>query len=194
MARVYDPKPADQFHGKGTLNTEGPFTDVRRRVQPGLFNDIDRQWRQKWLKAQELTAREKAYHFFYLWDNPEFRKARLNPLRRLWQAPGEAFERALRPAMGLRWAFTAKYMVSKAMWATVGIWAVTYYGLFCSADWTTQGGWRYHISKPATYPHEESWPKKNPKFERTQASDYFDNGFKKNTVELKTSTPLQYHS
>ena len=56
-------------------------------------------------------------HYFYLYDNPEyrcshlshmptacgpqealnqpynFRKARLNPLRRLWQAPGEAFER-----------------------------------------------------------------------------------------------------
>ena len=37
------------------------------------------------MKAQELTAREKAYHFFYHWDNPDFRKARLNPLRRIWQ-------------------------------------------------------------------------------------------------------------
>ena len=27
----------------------------------------------QWLKAQELTAKEKAYHFFYLWDNPEYR-------------------------------------------------------------------------------------------------------------------------
>ena len=55
------------------------------RVAPGLFTDIDREWRKRWLKAQELTPREKAYHFFYLWDNPEFRKARLNPLRRIWQ-------------------------------------------------------------------------------------------------------------
>ena len=29
--KVYNPKPADQFMGKGTLNTEGPFVDVRRR-------------------------------------------------------------------------------------------------------------------------------------------------------------------
>ena len=57
------------------------------------------------MKSFELSNREKAYHFFYLWDNPEFRKARLNPIRRMWQAPGEAFERALRPALGLRWAF-----------------------------------------------------------------------------------------
>ena len=40
--KVYNPKPADQFYGKGTLNTEGPFTDVRQRVAPGLFQDIDR--------------------------------------------------------------------------------------------------------------------------------------------------------
>ena len=40
--KVYNPKPADQFFGKGTLNTEGPFVDVRRRVAPGLFTDIDR--------------------------------------------------------------------------------------------------------------------------------------------------------
>ena len=61
------------------------------------------------------------------------RKARLNPLRRLWQAPGEAFERlivdcaddlnffdysdllfrALRPALGLKHANTVKFMVGK---------------------------------------------------------------------------------
>ena len=31
--KVYNPKPADQFMGKGTLNTEGPFVDVRRRLE-----------------------------------------------------------------------------------------------------------------------------------------------------------------
>ena len=40
--KVYNPKPADPFWGKGTLNTEGPFTDVRRRVAPGLYTEIDR--------------------------------------------------------------------------------------------------------------------------------------------------------
>ena len=64
--------------------------DVISRVAPGLFTDIDREWRKRWLKAQELTPREKAYHFFYLWDNPEFRKARLNPLRRIWQVFSQA--------------------------------------------------------------------------------------------------------
>ena len=40
--KVYNPKPADPFGGRGTLNTEGPFFDVRRRVAPGLFNEVDR--------------------------------------------------------------------------------------------------------------------------------------------------------
>ena len=109
-------------------------------------SNLCRQWRQKWLKAQELTAKEKAYHFFYLWDHPDFRKARLNPIRRMWQvartsssvtmyprcfspqAPGEAFERALRPALGLRWAFATKWIIGKSMWGMLAAWAVTYYG------------------------------------------------------------------
>ena len=32
-------------------------------------------------------------HYFYLHDNPEYKKARFNPIRRLWQAPGDVFER-----------------------------------------------------------------------------------------------------
>ena len=106
--------------------------------------NLCRQWRAKWLKAQELTAREKAYHFFYLWDHPDFRKARLNPIRRMWQvwnitswehysiaflqAPGEAFERALRPALGLRWAFATKWLIGKSMWGMAILWSATYYG------------------------------------------------------------------
>ena len=37
-------------------------------------------------------------------------------------------------------------------------------------------------------PYEESYPKKNPKWERTEASQYYDNGFSKNKVPLQTST------
>merc|ERR1712025_651077 len=133
-----------------------------RRVAPGLFTDIDREWRKKWLKAQELTAREKAYHFFYHWDNPDFRKARLNPLRRIWQAPGEAVERALRPALGLKGAFMSKRFVGKAMWGMAAVWAMTYYGLYCSGDWTRQTGWKYHVSKPPACRDSRSSPRRIP--------------------------------
>ena len=32
-----------------------------------------RAWRAKFLGAQQLTKKEKAMHFFYLYDNPDFR-------------------------------------------------------------------------------------------------------------------------
>ena len=39
---IYNPPKADQFFGKGTVNSQGPFVDVRQRVAPGLFTDVDR--------------------------------------------------------------------------------------------------------------------------------------------------------
>ena len=49
----------------------------------------------------------------------EFRKERFNPLRRIWQAPGEALERALRPALGLKNAFLTKTMLFKVRLKTL---------------------------------------------------------------------------
>ena len=39
---VYNPPKADHFFGKGTVNSQGPFVDVRQRVTPGLFTEVDR--------------------------------------------------------------------------------------------------------------------------------------------------------
>ena len=63
-------------------------------------------------------------------------------------------------------------------------------GLYCSGDWTRNGGWKSKITKPATMPYEESYPKKNPKWERTEASQYYDNGFSKSKVPLQSSTTM----
>ncbi len=41
------------------------------------------------------------------------RKDRLNVFRRIWQAPGEALERSLRPAFGLKNAFLFKQFLTK---------------------------------------------------------------------------------
>jgi len=188
--KTYNPPKSDFFWGKGTVNSQGPFVDVRQRVAPGLFTEVDREWRAKWLKAQELSKREKAFHFYYLWDNPDFRKARLNPLRRVWQAPGEAFERALRPALGLQKAFMTKWFVGKSFWLMGTVWAIAYYASYNSADWTTKGGWKSHVSKTPTYPDNPHYPKKDPKYERNVPSAYYDYGFTKCNLELKTSTPL----
>merc|ERR1712223_1663499 len=143
-------RPSQQCIGGRVLDAEGPFRDVRQRVYPGLFNDTDRAWRSKFLEAQHLSKREKAFHMFYLYDNPDFRKARLNPLRRLWQAPGEAFERALRPAVGLKHVNTVKFLVGKALWGIGAAWAITYYAYYNSGSWAHHGGWKVHTSKPPT--------------------------------------------
>ena len=55
---------------------------------------MSRAWRKKFLDAHQLSKREQAMHYFYLHDNPDYKKARFNPIRRLWQAPGDVFERS----------------------------------------------------------------------------------------------------
>ena len=83
-------------------------------------------------------------------------------------------ERALRPALGLKGAFMSKWFVGKAMWGMAAVWAMTYYGLYCSGDWTRQTGWKYHVSKPPSMPGQPEFPKKNPKYERGEAWMYND--------------------
>ena len=83
-------------------------------------------------------------------------------------------ERALRPALGLRWAFISKWFMGKSLWAVTGIWAMTYYGLYCAGDWQRQTGWKYHVSKPPSMPGDPEFPKKNPKYERGEAWMYND--------------------
>ena len=46
----------DQLRGKKMLNTEGPFERFQARVNPDReFNNIDRAWRQKWLKVSSRS-------------------------------------------------------------------------------------------------------------------------------------------
>jgi len=53
----YNPPKADQFFGKGSANSQGPFVDVRQRVAPGLFTDIDRY--AIWIKISILISTEQ---------------------------------------------------------------------------------------------------------------------------------------
>ena len=145
---------------------------MRRRTAPGLMTDVDRAYRARYLQARQISPKDQSYHFFHLWDNPEFRKARLNPLRRLWQAPGEMFEHALRPMMGMRRAFVTKWLVGKALWGLGATWAVSYYFLYNRSDWTRAGGWKVISSKPMTGPNNPHFPKPDPKYIRSKPSDY----------------------
>ena len=56
------------------------------------------------------------------------------------------------------------------------------------------GGWKAHISKPATMPYNPNYPKKDPKWERQGGADYCDFGFKKGGALLQPSTPIDPHA
>jgi len=175
------------------LDAEGPFKDVRQRVYPGLFNDTDRAWRAKFLQSKQLTARERSMHFFHLHDNPDYLKARFNIFRRVWQAPMSAVERAIRPALGLKNAHMARWLVSAKAKFVVGVWAVTYYAYYNSGDWQNHGGWKAKYSKPATYPDNRHYPKKDPRWEMA-GDDHYDHGFKAGGAGLMPSITTTHHS
>ena len=67
-----------------------------------------------------------SYHLFHLWENKDFRKDRLNVLRRVWQAPGEVLERSLRPMLGMEMAFLTKSFICKSAWGVAFTWFVAY--------------------------------------------------------------------
>jgi len=186
--------PSSFSNGRAVRDLNSIWGHQNRRVTPGLFNDADRAYRAKFLKAQEMSVRDKSLHLFYLWDHPEFRKVRLNPLRRLWQAPGEALERALRPSLGLLRANMAKVALCKGLWVAGFIWAGSYYFMYSRGDWTRLGGWRVWTSKPMTGPNNPNFPLPDPAFERTKPGDYNDRNFSGDPVSkpLSPSTPLQW--
>eukprot|EP00088_Acartia_fossae_P060004 TRINITY_DN7177_c0_g1_i11.p1 TRINITY_DN7177_c0_g1~~TRINITY_DN7177_c0_g1_i11.p1 ORF type:complete len:190 (-),score=51.63 TRINITY_DN7177_c0_g1_i11:232-801(-) len=171
------------------------FGDERRRVAPGLMNDIDREWRMKYLKASQLTKRDMSYHLFDLWDNPAFRKDRLNIFRRIWNAPGDLIEKNItRPALGYEWGFVSRFFLSKSFLGLGFIWFCVYQHTFNGGDWTKLTGFRQMTSKPATMPNNPHYPNRDPRWERSQGSDYYDQGFKSHpaSAHLKPSTPTSW--
>eukprot|EP00088_Acartia_fossae_P022129 TRINITY_DN23402_c0_g1_i1.p1 TRINITY_DN23402_c0_g1~~TRINITY_DN23402_c0_g1_i1.p1 ORF type:complete len:192 (+),score=46.80 TRINITY_DN23402_c0_g1_i1:30-605(+) len=187
------PNASNSF-GKKPMDIKGPFDDVRRRTSPGLYKDIDRAYRAKYLKMWQITPKDQTYHLFNLWDNPDFRKERLNILRRIWQAPGQMVEHALRPVLGMKKAYITRFMLGKAMWGLGAIWYGSYYFLYAKHDWTREGGWRIKESKPMTGPNNPHFPKPDPTLERSSPSDYFTNGFKQSeaAAKISPSTPVSW--
>jgi len=115
-------------------------------------------------------------------------------LRRVWQAPGEVLERSLRPMLGMEMAFLTKSFICKSAWGVAFTWFVAYQYMYNKGDWTKQGGFKPHFSKPMTTPNMASFPLANPEFERTSPSDYNDQGFKAhpNSEQIRACIPLKW--
>jgi len=188
-------KPSSDMWASKSRDLQSMFGEERRRVTPGLFNDMDRQWRDKFAKANTWTKRDMSYHLVDLWDNPQFRKDRLNVLRRIWQAPGEALERALRKSMNPNNAFHIRWFTTKTVWSCLALWYGSYYMLYARSDWTRQGGWKIlSESKPMVSPMNPHFPKPDPAFEKSKPSEYADQGFSTHHASglLKPSVPVQW--
>lgn len=65
---------------------------VRERERLAGMTTEERAWRKQWLKDQHLTAREPVHV-------PEYWKERTNAIRRMYQAPLNILEGALRPIL-----------------------------------------------------------------------------------------------
>jgi NADH dehydrogenase (ubiquinone) 1 beta subcomplex subunit 6 len=61
------------------MSIKGPYENERARLD-GTFTDVDREWRKKWLKAQELGHHEPRTQF-------SASQMEMNPIRRAYRFP-----------------------------------------------------------------------------------------------------------
>ena len=160
---------ANDFSNRKSLPVEGLYKNRAARVSPvGEFSNADRKWRNQWLQNQTLSPADQ--HAAQIFDNPDYGKARYNIFRWIWQAPMNAFEMGLRTKLGVSHvnACTIPNCSTIMGKAIVFSWAVAYYMLYSSNDWTRVGGWKASISRPTILPGDEG----AELFVREHASDY----------------------
>ncbi|KAF7495558.1 hypothetical protein SSS_06607 [Sarcoptes scabiei] len=95
-AKIQVPSESPKYAGSetsGTFHTSivGRFENERARLGPN-FTEKDRQWRIKFLKAQDLHPSEP-------FDVPELRKVHYNPIRRFYRYPLNLLEDFLTPKL-----------------------------------------------------------------------------------------------
>ncbi|UXI17758.1 fushi tarazu-like protein [Sarcoptes scabiei] len=177
-AKIQVPSESPKYAGSetsGTFHTSivGRFENERARLGPN-FTEKDRQWRIKFLKAQDLHPSEP-------FDVPELRKVHYNPIRRFYRYPLNLFEDFLTPKLG---RFHAT-LVRK----TIGNGLILYY--FALFGWYqlnyNQTSWEYNkgfftsASREAVFPGDPRYPWKDPK---TESWQYYDRDFHKRKVFL----------
>jgi hypothetical protein len=108
------PPEADPTFSRGYQKIIGPYTSKWRRVSPtGEYDNVDRAWRAQWKADQVLSHNDGKFDFY---NNPDYIKARYNIFRRIWQAPMNAFEAALRRyGVESSKAYGIRYGVSKGV-------------------------------------------------------------------------------
>ncbi|KAK4016443.1 uncharacterized protein LOC116925947 [Daphnia magna] len=151
------------------MSIAGPYAKERARLD-GTFTDLDREWRKKYLKSQELGHHEPRTQF-------SASQMEMNPIRRAYRFPLDFLFSKLQPTLGERTQIT-RYWVGKyllAGWMVVGL---TYYFKYNSHDWSRKKGWMIYRSRSAVYPGSANFPNVSNK----KPSDYADYGFKNSPI------------
>merc|ERR1712047_145601 len=120
---------------------ESYFSKRNARLDPNAeYGDADRAWRNKYQKSQHFSVND---HSLDLERNPDYRKARYNPIRRLYRAPMNFVEFNILSKLTKDWKKARGYrhaIVTTASFLGL-IWTISYYSLYKGNNWTDKYGW-----------------------------------------------------
>jgi len=185
-------RPATETWGQRKSYLESYFSKRNARLDPNAeYGHADRAWRNKWMKAQHFSVND---HTLDLERNPDYRKARYNPIRRLWRAPMNFVEFNILSHLHKDWRVVKGYRIKivtiASLFATT--WTIGYYCLYKGNNWTERTGWKAFIGKPMIYPGSKEWPH-TPSYHYQNKDDFACFDFKQSGMtEVKSSTPLRY--
>ncbi|XP_046647070.1 uncharacterized protein LOC124337079 [Daphnia pulicaria] len=152
------------------MTIRGPYENERARLD-GTMTDLDREWRKKWLKAQELGHHEPRTQF-------SASQMEMNPIRRAYRFPLDFVFSKLQSRLGDKTQIT-RYWVGKYLLAGWLVLGITYNLKYNSHDWTRKKGFAIFGSRTAVYPGDPNFPKVSDKM---KPSDYADYGFKNSPI------------
>ena len=129
-------KHPDKHWGFGEQYLESYYQRRNARMDPESgFNNIDRNWRRAFMKAQSFSPNDAALD---LYANPDYKKARYNIFRRIARAPMDFVE------FNIIQKFQPNYKAARAIRHGISIMigfyvatlGVTYFALYRGNDWT----------------------------------------------------------
>jgi len=152
--------------GPKAMNISGRLVYDKERLY-GMAPE-EREWRNKWLKDQQLTPREPIQHSYYDADL-------MNPIRRAYRKPLDiVFFKLLEPVIGTYPAVVGRWYTGKILMTLGFVFGSYYYFKYNTNNWERVGGWRVVQSRVRVLPGDEGYPAPQTK---TKSKEYAHKGF-----------------
>ncbi|XP_078042762.1 NADH dehydrogenase (ubiquinone) B17 subunit [Augochlora pura] len=132
------------------VSIEGRVARERERLI-GMTEE-ERAWRAKYLKSLHLSHGEPVM-------TPEMYRQYYNPLRRLYKAPLNVFEKAITPIVGNKCAYVVRGVIGKLTLGAILVYASWYQLKYNHATWQRVSGWTMMQSRSTVLPGEPGYPK-----------------------------------